>query len=486
MTPTSWLAALPLLAHLTIALSITVSVILKRRPLPVSLTWIALCAFVPYVGAVLYLLIGDVRLGRKRLEAHRRYSKGMLLHAVELWGTRERAWIPEQPTYAHIAAYGTAVCGLPPLTGNRLEMLDTLDEFVTALVAAIDGAEDHCHILTYIWVPRDEGLQVAEALIRASARGVTCRVLVDDVGSASFLASDLRERLERAGVQVVAALPVGVIRTLFERIDLRNHRKIAVIDGRIGFCGSHNITNATFGMHGRDPVGPWIDASIRIDGPAAEALQIVFLRDWNLDAEDPIREIDRYLPRLTLEDDRGAAVQVLPSGPGAEPAAIEQAMLTTIYGARRRLVMTTPYFVPSDAMLSALVAASRRGVEVRIVVPRRNDSLLVAAAARSYFIDLLDAGAHIHLYRPGLLHAKTLSVDDEVALIGSANLDIRSFRLNFEATTIIYDPPFAKVLRDLQDGYILSSDEIDPQAWRSRPVVRVFLDNAAQLLSPIL
>ncbi len=485
MIPT-WLAALPLLVHVAITLSVTVSVILKRRPLPVSLTWIALCAFVPYIGGLLYLLIGDVRLGRRRLEAHRRYSESMRLHAAELLGARERAWNPEHPTYPHIAAYGTAVCGLPPLTGNHLEMLDTLDEFITALVAAIDAAEDHCHILTYIWIPHDEGLQVAEALIRASARGVTCRILVDNVGSASFLASDLRERLEHAGVQVVASLPVGVIRSLFERIDMRNHRKIAVIDGRIGFCGSHNITNATFGMHGRDPVGPWIDASIRIDGPAAEALQIIFLRDWNLDAEDPIREIDRYVPRLPVDGDRGAALQVLPSGPGAEPAAIEQAMLTAIYGARQRLIMTTPYFVPSDAMLSALVAAARRGVEVRIVVPRRNDSLLVAAAARSYFIDLLDAGAHVHLYRPGLLHAKTLSVDDEVALIGSANLDIRSFRLNFEVTTIIYDAPFAKVLRDLQDGYMHASDEIDPEAWHRRPLTRVFLDNTAQLLSPIL
>ncbi len=486
MIPTSWLAALPFIAHVTIALSITVSVILKRRPLPVSLSWIALCTFVPYVGAVIYLLIGDVRLGRRRLEAQRRYGRKILLAAVELWGERERSWIPERPTYAHIAAYGTAVCGLPPLTGNRLELLDTLDEFMTALVVAIDAAQDHCHILTYIWVPHDEGEQVAEALIRASARGVTCRILVDGVGSASFLQSELRDRLERAGVQVVPALPVGIVRALFERIDMRNHRKIAVIDGRIGFCGSHNITNATFGMHGRDPVGPWIDASIRIEGPAAEALQVIFLHDWNLDASEPVHELDRYLPKLATDDDRGAALQVLPSGPGAEPAAIEQAILTTIYGARRRLVMTTPYFVPSDAMLSALVAAARRGVEVRIVVPKRNDSILVAAAGRSFFVDLLDAGAHIHLYRPGLLHAKTLTVDDEIALIGSANLDIRSFRLNFEVTTIVYDKSFAQILRGLQDGYIVSADAIDPDDWRRRPLARVFLDNTAQLLSPIL
>lgn len=483
-----WLALVPIVAHAAIAVGVTLVVIMRRRPLPVTLSWIAIAALLPYAGLMLYVLIGENRLGRSRLEAHRLTIERLIPWSIALWNERERAWIPEGDAdeHAHIARFGTAICGLPPLMGNRLQLLGSCAEFTNALERDIDASVEHCHIQTFIWVPRLEGERAARALIRASQRGVECRVLVDAVGSSSFLASRLCTEMRRAGVEVVAALPVGVVRSLFRRIDLRNHRKIAVIDGRIAYCGSHNITDASFGTRGPRPVGPWIDASVRVVGPASEALQTVFLADWNAEAHGTIDDPATYLPLLDVDAGGTAIVQILPSGPGPEVGAIEQAMLTAIYSARSELVITTPYFIPGEAMLSALTACARRGVDVRIVVPARNDSMLVASASRSYYLDLLDAGVRIAHYTPALLHAKTMTIDRSISLIGSANLDRRSFTLNFEATLIAYDREFAALLRELQQSYLDQSDEVSRDDWQKRPLARRFLDNAAQLLSPIL
>ncbi len=481
-----WLAALPLILHATFVVALSVIVIMRRRPLAVSLTWIVIATFIPFAGLVLYALVGENRLGSRRLRRHREVSEELFPQAVTLWAERERAWIPEPGEFAPVAAFGTATCGLPPLVGNSHDLLAGPGEFLEALVRDIDQGEHHCHILTYIWQPEGAGGVVAAALQRAAERGVACRLLVDGVGSRAFLGSGQRRAMRRSGVRVVEALPVGVIRLLFRRVDLRNHRKIAVIDGRVAYCGSHNITDETFGMGGRKPVGPWIDASVRVEGPAAGALQMVFLRDWLLDSDESIDDPAPFLPTFDRPVGSGAAFQPLPSGPGDEPRAIEQAMLTAIYGARQELVITTPYFVPSESMLVAILAAARRGVSVHVVVPRRNDSLLVAAASRSYFMELLEAGVGVHLYRPALLHAKTMTVDGRLALLGSANLDIRSFTLNFEISLFAYDQQCATRLRVLQETYIKESERLDAESWRTRAWARQFLDNAAQLLSPVL
>ncbi len=482
----SWLAALPLLLHATFVIALSVTVIMRRRPLAVSLTWIVIATLLPYAGLVLYILVGENRLGSRRLRRHREVSEDLFPQAVSLWGERERAWVPENSEFAPIAAFGTAICGLPPLVGNAHDLLSGPNEFLDALIGDIDRAQHHCHVLTYIWQADGAGQRVATALARASKRGVACRLLVDGVGSRAFLRSQQCRALRGAGVHVVEALPVGVIRLLFRRLDLRNHRKIAVIDGRVAYCGSHNITDKTFGTRGPNPVGPWIDASVRVYGPVVGALQMVFLRDWLLDTEETIEDPGLFLPTFEDDSERCAILQLLPSGPGHEPRAIEQAMLTAIYGASRELTITTPYFVPSESMLVAILAAARRGVDVQIVVPKRSDSIMVAAASRSYFLELLEAGVGLHLYTPALLHAKTMTIDGRLAMLGSANLDIRSFTLNFEISLFAYDDGCASRLRELQQSYIDNSEHLDTDSWRTRPFVRQFLDNAAQLFSPVL
>lgn len=482
-----WLLATDWVIRIVLA----VHVIMRRRPVTTSLSWLVVLVFVPVFGLFAYLLVGETRLGRRRWVEHERLSRALERDAVAVW--RHNRALDEQPEreWTPIARLGTAVSGFPPVSAysGRLSFLNDSEEFLERLASDIDHAAHHCHVQTYIWTPTGKPAIVAEALIRAAARGVACRVLLDAVGCKRLLRSPLAARMRAAGVQITAALPVNPLRMFFARIDLRNHRKIAVIDGRIAYTGSQNLTDSTFRSTRWRDTGPWIDASVRLEGPAAQALSLVFLRDWLMDSPEPLDDLSVFLPDLppSPPGEGGASiVQVVPSGPGATPDVIRQAMLTTIYSARDEIVMTTPYFVPDDATRVALQAAATRGVSVTLVMPAVSDALLVAAAGRSHYLDLLEAGVKIMHYHGGLLHAKTLCIDHRIALIGSANFDQRSFFLNFEVSLFIYDDDSASLLRFLQTDYITRSTEVLLADWRKRPLWRVFLDNTAQLLGPLL
>lgn len=475
-------------------LVLIVRVVMARRPVTATLAWLAVLILVPVVGIAVYLLIGENRLGSLRLRRYKALTKGLEEQAMAMWKHQHAAVGRFNDQWGHIARFGTAATGFPPLRGNRLSLLNDAEGMLDALVADVDAAESHVHLLTYIWMPGGHATKVVDALIRAAARGVQCRVLVDAVGSKRFLRSADADRLRRGGVRLVAALPANPVRMLFARIDLRNHRKIAVIDGHTAYVGSQNITDSSFRSTPLRRTGPWIDATLRIVGPASQALAIVFLRDWILDSREELHDLRPFLPELPqAAPGSGTAdsiAQIVPSGPGGagggEPDAIHQALLTTIYSAREELLMTTPYFVPDEATRMALQSAAMRGVRVTLVMPSVSDSPLVAAASRSHYLDLLESGVRIMHYRNGLLHAKTITVDRQIALIGSANLDARSFWLNFEITAFIYDDDFASQVRFMQADYLAHSTEVELAAWQNRSSLAVFRDNTAQLLGPLL
>lgn len=482
----NWVPLTLFLLDWALRLSLAAVVIIRRRAVSTSLAWLAVLMFVPVIGLVAYVLIGENRLGTRRVKRYEALTQGIQSEATRVWRYRHNAIDHAIDKYAPIANFGTNATGFPPFDGNKLTCLNSAADFIDCVCQDIASAKDHVHMLTYIWQVTGAGEQVAQALIDAAKRGVTCRVLVDDVGSKQFLRSPLTERMRAAGVQVIGALPASLIRALFQRLDLRNHRKIVVIDGLIGYAGSQNITDDTFRSKPHRQTGPWIDASIRMEGPAVYALQAIFLRDWMVDSEEKVGPLERFIPPITVKPDHPCVVQVIPSGPGHSPQAIHQAMLTTIFAAREELVMTTPYFVPDDATRTALQAAATRGVRVTLVMPKVSDSLLVAAASRSHYLDLLESGVRIFHYRDGLLHAKTMTVDRDIALIGSANLDARSFWLNFEVTLFIYDDDFSSVMRFMQNDYLSKSDEVHLEEWRKRSLWETFRDNAAQLLGPLL
>lgn len=476
--------ALTTLLHWLIVILLSARVMGRRRPTGVSLAWMTIIAVFPFVGAFFYFLFGELWLAGRRIRRARALNPAFLERLKEL-SLQAPADIEN---FSHLArtldSYASRGEGMPTLGANTVTVFrDAYDAF-DALIEDIDAAQHRVYMLFFIWHAGGRADDVANALLRAAKRGVDCRLLLDNVGSKEFLRSRLRNHFTNSGVRVSAALRANRLRILFHRMDLRNHRKIVAIDGKIGYCGSLNIADPAW-FKADAGVGKWIDVLCRIDGPGGEALELTFQHDWCIEAEniEPKLFVDihpaPYLPGETR-------VQLINSGPGQSPRATEDMLLTMIYACQRSLTLTTPYFIPTDPMQQALIAAAKRGVVVQIVVPQRNDSKLVAFASRSYYTDLLDAGIRIWEYRTGLLHAKTVVADGRVALIGSANMDRRSFEINYESSVFIYDNDVAKGVANLQQSYIESSDEVEPAAWDRRSHLRQLAENATRLVSPLL
>ncbi len=473
------------IVDLLIRVGLSVRVIMRRRPVGVSLAWLAVILVFPFGGAVIYLTFGELRLGRRRARRaasiHELYQRWI----ADLDQRSRVDWSALGAECEPLAALIRSVVGIPALPQNSLELLCDAESVFRSLVTDIDAARRTCHMEFYIWNVGGMADEVAEALLRATGRGVFCRVLVDAMGSRAFLRSDLARRLRDGGVQLWAALPGGLLRGLFVRFDLRLHRKIVVIDGELAYTGSLNLVDPRFFKQDAG-VGEWVDAMVRVRGPAVEALAVTFLEDWELETEEGVERLAETADIRPVPAAGMSAVQVVPSGPMVQNDAIQQVLLMAIYAARRELVLTTPYFVPDEAMLMALTSAARRGVEVTLVVPAKVDSMLVRLAGGAHQGDLAAAGVRVVLFESGLLHTKSITVDGEFSLFGSLNLDPRSLFLNFEITLAVYDSGFTAELRRLQQSYIDRSEPMDLDAWQARSGVVHFTENAARLVGPLL
>jgi cardiolipin synthase len=349
--------------------------------------------------------------------------------------------------------------------------------------ADIDAARDHVHLLFYIWLPDNNGCKVAEALKRAAARGVTCRAIADDLGSRIMIRSEHWQAMRTAGVRLARALPIGnpLLRALKGRIDLRNHRKIVVIDDRITYCGSQNCADPEFLIKAK--YAPWVDAMMRFEGPIARQHQHLFAGDWMAHVDDDLVDL---LRQPIAAAPPGLPAQVIGTGPTVRYSAMPEMFESLMYTARKELVVSTPYYVPNESMQAALCASARRGVATTIIFPARNDSWIVAAASRSYYRDLLAAGVRIFEYEGGLLHAKTLTLDGEVTLIGSANMDRRSFELNYENNILFYDTALTAELRQRQQSYIAKSHPVTGDTVADWTWHRQLWNNTIAMLGPVL
>ncbi len=478
-SPTAITAIAYLVLEWGIRLVLVPIIIRKHRPTE-ALAWLALTLFQPIPGAIVYAIIGRPLLGRRRIKAYAR--------AVEMVETAERTAALEphvapeddiDARYRDLFRLASNVGQAHVLAGNSGEILQETEEVIDRLLADIEAARRHVHLLYYIFLPDGTGRRVGDALVRAAERGVECRVLVDGVGSSKML-KRLAPELRQRGVDVRAALPVKLIRRPLARIDVRNHRKLAVIDGRVAYTGSQNICDADYG-HAR--IGAWHDLTARITGPLVYQLQMLFCEDW---AAETGRIPDA--PHVFPEPERTGRViaQTIPSGPGARNQAFRDLMLAAINEADERVVMVTPYFVPDSPTLLALVLRARAGVRVDVIVPEKTNSVLVNAAAKSIFDELLRAGARIHLHREGLLHVKAMTIDDRFALFGSGNFDRRSFFLNYELNLLVLGREVASNLRETLETYTegarpLSLDELD-----RRPAIQKLADDTAKLVAPLL
>lgn len=488
-----WPVSAPILASIAvvIAISTVIAVLLDRRCRSQSaMSWVLLVIIAPLVGPIIYWIFGTAWLGRRREQAYMRVAQARreerLLADVGGDSARQRraresvlaALAPEQ---RRLAVQAASISGEFPSGGNDIEIFEEPDELFDRMAADIDAAVQHVHVVFYIALDDPTSGRVFAALERAARRGIECRILLDGIGSRAFLAGRRAEALRASGVRLVEALPVGFLRSRFGRIDLRNHRKIVVIDRKIGYIGSHNLAAKDFKI--KEKYAPWIDATMRVAGPSVNDLQRIFVEDWYLETDEDLR---RLVGQGSLDGHAASIAQVLGTGPATYESAMPQLILSIVHMAEEEVVLTTPYFVPDEPSLAALLTAARRGVRTVLVVPEHNDSLFVKLASRKFFQRLLDAGVEIWQYRGGLLHAKTIVVDGKTCLMTSANLDRRSFELNLEASLVVYDSAASSRLRRVQEGYLSRSTRIRPFDWYRRPAWKRLIENAVGLLSPLL
>ncbi|MBX3354901.1 MAG: cardiolipin synthase [Phycisphaeraceae bacterium] len=457
-------------------------VVIRKGDRPsVALAWVVVVMTIPIAGVIAYLLLGEVWFGRYRMRRHKEILARLDRPEVHIHKDPRARSSTLSPVEQQLARLAESVSNSHATAGNRLSLHGDTDEMLDRMVEAIDGASHHVHLLTYIYLADAAGERIGDSLRRAAARGVKVRLMVDGLGSRAFLRSPLRRAIEGGGVQVAEALPVHFLRGLARRIDVRNHRKLLVVDGLIAFTGSQNIAAAGFAPKAR--YAPWVDCSVRIEGPLVRELQLIFLEDWFLDTNESLEDLLSVHPPVL---DNGIAAQTVATGPNFNNAAMTSLVQAAVQVAREELVFTTPYFVPDAALHQSMAIAARRGVEVHLVVPQRNDSRLVGLASRSHYESLMDSGVHIHEFTRGLLHAKTITVDRSLAMVMTANLDRRSFEINFEQSVLIYDTDFASQLRFHQQGYMDQSVVLSPHAWRHRRWQDRLAQNAAGLLSPLL
>jgi cardiolipin synthase len=473
--PTLWGWAF-LVGEWAIRLVMLVVVPFRRTPAAAK-GWLLLIFFEPWVGLLLYLLIGRARLPRwqrKRLAELPRAMAGV----VDRLANHPNVFHPEVgPALSQAVTLAETLGQSPILGGNAVDLLVDYDGTIARLVADIDRAEHHVHLLFYIFADDAATAPVIEALGRAARRGVVCRVLADAIGSRAPLRT-LAPKLTERGVAIHGMLPISLFPWRKARVDLRNHRKIAVIDGRVGYTGSQNLVTAAYkqGL-------AYEDLMVRVTGPVVLELQYVFASDWFLETGEALDGEDVF-PGPEIAG--GVPAQVLPSGPAFPTQNNQRLFVALVHGATRRVVLTTPYFIPDEPLLQAMQTAALRGAQVHLVVSEKADQLIVSLAQHSYYEELLEAGVQVHLYRKGFLHAKHLSIDDSVAVIGTSNLDVRSFALNAEVMLLIYDAGVAARLAAEQERYFAGSRSLTLEEWRQRSFVRKFSQNLARLLSPLL
>ena len=480
-----WSVYLGVVAHFAIQVGLVFRVVMRRLSVGETLAWMLIVIFLPIGGLLLYLLLGELKLGSRRASRLEELSPPIQQWLKNQQQRQQVNWSAVGVECEPLARLAQLSLRMPTLPNNNLELIGDWQEVFRRLVADIDAAQETCHLEFYIWHLGGEADEVAQALMRASRQGVTCRVLVDALGSRTFLKSKLAEEMRAAGVQLGAAFPGGLLRMPFVRFDIRLHRKIVVIDGAVGYTGSLNLVDPRFFKKDAG-VGQWVDAMVRVQGPAVESLAVTFLSDWFVETEATLEELGETGGLSEQSSAGDAAVQVLPSGPAYRSGAIEQVLLMAVYAAREELVLTTPYFVPSESLRTALLSAAMRGVKVILIVPAKVDSLLVRYASEAFKGELLRAGVRIANFDAGLLHTKSVTIDGEMSLFGSLNLDPRSFRLNFEISLAVYDRTFTSQLRQLQQSYIDQSELLNLELRESRPVRQRVAENCARLFGPLL
>lgn len=481
------LGVILILADLTIRIVALIIIPRERKP-TAAMAWLLAIFLIPFVGILLYLVIGNVKLPKKRMERQREINAMIEQRAQNAdLGTDSAAW----PTWFRTLTEQNRVLGALPATGgNRAELLGDYQLSIDRIAADIDTARHFVHV-EYFIVAFDETTRgFFAAMERAVQRGVTVRLLMDHISSAKVpIHKETIAELDRIGVAWNYLLPVQPLKKKYQRPDLRNHRKLVVIDGLVGYTGSQNLIHRSYDSPKNLKRGlMWQELVTRVTGSAVAAINAVFLSDWYSETDENLLTTE-HLPIAQVPQDPSPdalVCQVVPSGPAYELENNLRLFLGLVNAAQEKVIITSPYFVPDEAMLYAITSARFRGLDVQLFVSEIGDQGMVWHAQRSYYGQLLRAGVRIWMYpAPYILHSKHLSIDDEVAVIGSSNMDIRSFNLNFEISLLVYGKTFVTAMREVEDGYRSAGRELTLEEWERQPASATFLDGVARLTSAL-
>lgn len=481
----NFIKCLVFLIYCLLIANITFRVLIKRRNIPTSMSWLLTIYIIPFIGISVWFFFGELYLGKRQKKI-----------ANRIWSISNK-WLNElksckyifQIKNSEVATSIFQLCkhrqGISGIKSNKLKLLTNTKTIMQILIRDIYLARKNIEMVFYIWKPGGIADDVAIALIDSAKRGIHCRLMLDSAGSIEFFQSPWVKIMRKSGIQVVEALKVSLLRIFLRRIDVRQHRKIVLIDNYITYSGSMNLVDPYL-FKNSSGIDQWIDLMTRIEGPVATTMGIIYSCDWEI--ETGLKILPQLPNEKILENksDKNSSIQVIASGPGFPENMIHQALLTAIYSAKNELIMTTPYLVPSEDLLQAICTAAQRGVEVSIIIPLYHDSILVKWASRVFFSELLEAGVKIYQFKKGLLHSKSILVDQQLSLIGTVNLDMRSLWLNFEITLVIDDSDLGYNLFCIQKKYISDSQIIDKKVWSMRPYWKRILEKIFYFLSPLL
>jgi len=478
----TWWVFVVLAFDITVRITAIIVIPRNRRP-TAAMAWLLAIYFIPIIGILLFLLIGNPRLPRKRRKKQQQINDYIRETSRNLdFGTLR----PHAPGWFTSLVRLNRNLGALPLAGdNGAQLIAGYQDSIDAMAAAIRAAQDYVHVEFYILQADAATEDFFRALEEVAARGVPVRVLMDHWANRSkpFYKQTLR-RLDAMGAHWHLMLPVQPLKGKYQRPDLRNHRKLLVVDGRVAFTGSQNVTDSTYNLPKNLRRGlHWVDLMVRVDGPVVASINAVFLSDWYSETDEFVEGVELFDVTTGTGD---LDCQIIPSGPGFEFQNNLKLFLTLLFAAKRRIIIVSPYFVPEESLLLAIQTACQRGVQVELFVSEEGDQAMVYHAQRSYYEMLLRAGVKIWMYqKPFILHSKSMTIDDEVAVIGSSNMDMRSFGLNLEITMLVRGGEFVTQMREVEDHYRSMSRELTADEWRQQPLRSKILDNLARLTSAL-
>ena len=478
----TWWVVVVLVFDITVRVLAIIVIPRNRRP-TAAMAWLLAIYFIPIIGILLFLLIGNPRLPRKRRKKQRQINDYIRETSQGLdFGTLR----PNAPEWFRSLVTLNRNLGALPIAGdNGATMISGYQESLDAMAGAIRTAQRYVHVEFYILQADASTDDFFRALEEVAARGVPVRVLMDHWANRGkpFYKETLR-RLDAMGAHWQLMLPVQPFKGKYQRPDLRNHRKLLVVDGAVAFMGSQNVTDSTYNLRKNIRRGlHWVDMMARIDGPVVASVNAVFLSDWYSETDEVVDGIGLFDVGPGSGD---LDCQVIPSGPGFEFQNNLKLFMGLLFAAQRKIIIVSPYFVPDEGLLLAIQTACQRGIHVELFVSEEGDQAMVYHAQRSYYEALLRAGVKIWMYkRPYILHSKSMSIDDEVAVIGSSNMDMRSFGLNLEMSLLVRGEEFVQQLRAVEDQYREDSRELTIEEWREQPLRSTVLDNLARLTSAL-